>query len=343
MLVRDAATLGEGWHHRRGDAHAEVEALRDAGARGLDVRGSTAYVSLEPCDHHGLTPPCSEALIAAGIARAVIGSLDPDPRTAGGGVRRLLAAGIAVDVVDDPGSRAIVEAFRWRAAHPERPFLTLKMAQSLDGFIAPHQGAQYWLTGGPARERVREMRIEHDAVMVGAGTVRIDDPLLTVRPHHVRRKPYTRVVACERAPIPRASRILQPPADAPAEAYARTIVLAPAGARDRFAGLEDVADVLYAGDPASTELDLPAALLALRARGITSVLCEGGPTLAARLLSLGAVQRAVWFVAPVLLRGPDAVPVLAGAVPLDGWRFDESERAGEDLMLTLELHACSAG
>ncbi len=342
VLVRAGATLGEGWHHRRGEAHAEVEALRDAQARGNDPRGATAYVSLEPCDHHGRTPPCTGALIAAGVARVVIGALDPNPKTAGGGVRRLRAHGIAVDVADDPRARALIERFGWTIAH-DRPYVTLKMAMSLDGYVAARPGAQQWLTGAPARERVRALRAEHDAVMVGAGTIRIDDPQLTVRPHATRRKPYARVVVCETDAIPPASRVLAPPADAPPDAYRRTILLAPAGARAKFAALEALAEVVYVGAEDARELDLAAALVALRERDVATVLCEGGPTLAGRLLAAGLVQRAVWLVAPRFLRAEGAVPVLAGAdlAGADGWRFDRIERLGDDVLLSADLTVCS--
>ncbi len=350
MLVRDGVTLGEGWHRLRGEPHAEVEALRDARARGSDVRGATAYVSLEPCNHQGRTPPCSEALVEAGIARAVMGSLDPNPQTAAGGVRRLRDAGIAVEVLDDAAARALIERFRWTIAH-DRPYVTLKMAMSLDGYVAARHGEQRRLTGPLAGERVRDLRADHDAVMVGAGTIRIDDPLLTVRPHCSRRKPYVRVVVCEREPISLQARVLAPPPDAPPGAYARTIVLAPGGARAQFSVLEPFADVVYAGAGDVRELDLAAALVALREREIVTVLCEGGPTLAARLLAGGLVQRALWFVAPVLLRSDEAVPVLAvddEAVPVpgadamraaDGWRFERSEPVGDDMLLSVDLTA----
>jgi diaminohydroxyphosphoribosylaminopyrimidine deaminase / 5-amino-6-(5-phosphoribosylamino)uracil reductase len=341
VLARDGVTLGEGWHHRRGGAHAEVEALGDARARGNDVRRSTAYVSLEPCDHHGRTPPCSGALIEAEIARVVIGALDPNPKTAEGGVSRLRDAGIVVEIVDDPASAALIERFRWTVAH-DRPYVTLKMAASLDGYVTARRGEQRWLTGRPARELVRDLRVEHDAVMVGAGTIRIDDPLLTVRPHATRQKPYTRVVVCETDAIPVNSRVLAPPSDAPPGAYAATIVLAPGGARARFAGLE-AADVLYVGDGDARQLDLGAALSALRARDISTVLCEGGPTLAGRLLKERLAQRVVWLVAPAFLSGEDAVPALAGADldGSDGWRFDRIERVGDDMLLSADLSSCS--
>jgi diaminohydroxyphosphoribosylaminopyrimidine deaminase/5-amino-6-(5-phosphoribosylamino)uracil reductase len=187
------------------------------------------------------------------------------------------------------------------------------------------------------------LRVAHDAVMVGAGTIRIDDPLLTVRPHATRRKPYTRVVMCETDPIPAGSRVVTPPPDAPAGAYSPTIVLAPGGARARFAVLEAAADVVYVGDDDARELDLGAALVALRARDISTILCEGGPTLAGRLLAARLVQRVVWLLAPTFLSGEDAVPALGGT-DLDGsngWRFDRIERVGDDMLLSADLSSCS--
>jgi diaminohydroxyphosphoribosylaminopyrimidine deaminase/5-amino-6-(5-phosphoribosylamino)uracil reductase len=342
VLVRDGVTLGEGWHHRRGEPHAEVEALRDAHVRGSDVRGATAYVSLEPCNHMGRTAPCTEALIGAQIARVVVGALDPNPKTAEGGVRRLREAGIEVHVADDAASQALIERFRWTIAH-DRPYVTLKMAASLDGYVAPRTGAQQWLTGPLARERVRDLRIEHDAVMVGAGTIRVDDAQLTVRPHATRRKPYARVVVCETDAIPATSRVLAPPPDAPVGAYRPTILLAPRGAREKFAGLERFADVVYVGGDDARQLDLTAALAALRERDIATVLCEGGPTLAGRLLAGGLVQRIVWLVAPTFLRSETAVPALAGAdlTGSNGWRFDRIERVGDDMLLSADLTTCS--
>ncbi|MBV9439056.1 MAG: RibD family protein, partial [Candidatus Eremiobacteraeota bacterium] len=250
---------------------------------------------------------------------------------------------IRVDLTETPEARGLVERFAW-TARTELPFVTLKMAMSVDGFIAPHGGITHSLTGSQARERVRELRIDHDAVMVGAGTVRIDDPRLTVRPHATRRKPYVRVVACESAPIAPTARVLATPQEAPPDAYARTIVLAPAGARDRFAPLESIADVAYAGSADAHVLDLGAALRVLRARGVATVLCEGGPTLAARLLAARLVQRIVWLIAPVLLRSDAAIPVLSGGAvgPYAGWRFDRTERLGDDMLLSANIE-CSPG
>ncbi|HEY9179209.1 MAG TPA: RibD family protein, partial [Candidatus Baltobacteraceae bacterium] len=237
--------------------------------------------------------------------------------------------GIEVEVAGDPSSREIVEPFA-RAVRAQRPYVTLKMAMSLDGYVAGTRGIQQWLTGSQARELVRELRIEHDAVAVGAGTVRVDNPRLTVRPEHRRLVPYRRVVICETDPVDPASLIF-----VPREGYARTIVVAPAGAREPFTLLESVADVRYVGPPDATQLDLEGALCELRAAGITSLLCEGGPTLAARLFDLGLVDRFYGLVAPSLLKGPDAVPVLAHGTLAEvrGLRFDRVERVGADLLI----------
>jgi diaminohydroxyphosphoribosylaminopyrimidine deaminase/5-amino-6-(5-phosphoribosylamino)uracil reductase len=338
VIVRDGRTLGEGWHHRKGAPHAEAEALRNAREAGDDVRGATMYVTLEPHDHLSTMPPCSVAIIDAGIARVVVGALDPNVLTHGRGVARMRDAGVDVAVVDDAACVELIERFA-ATIDSALPFVTLKMAMSLDGCVAPRPGT-HRVTGEVARERVYDLRAEHDAVMVGAGTVRIDDPLLTVRPHRTRHKPYVRVVACETARVPATSRVFAPPPGTPARAYARTIVLAPAGLRDAFAPLAGVAEVVFAGDPGATQLDLLAAMRALRSTGVTTVLCEGGPTLAGRLLAARLVARIVWFVAPTFLYGPEAVPVLAGAdlaTAANEWTFERVERAGDDLMLTARL------
>jgi diaminohydroxyphosphoribosylaminopyrimidine deaminase/5-amino-6-(5-phosphoribosylamino)uracil reductase len=338
VIVRDGRTLGEGWHHRKGEAHAEAEALRAAREAGEDARGATMYVTLEPHDHESTVPPCSRAVIEAGIRRVVVGAIDPNERTHGRGVTRMRDAGVNVEVVDDPCSQALIERFRFTIAS-NRPYLTIKMATSLDGCVAPARST-FAVTGAEARRYVHGLRADHDAVMVGAGTVRVDDPLLTVRPHRNRHKPYVRVIACETAPVPASSRVFAEPVDAPAGAYAPTIVLAPAGAAPAFAPLEDVADVLFVGGPEAHALDLRGALVALRAHGIASVLCEGGPTLAGRLLAQGLAQRVTWLVAPRFLQGPQAVPVLAGAdlaTAANGWCFDRVERLGDDVMLSAPL------
>ncbi len=323
--MREGIVIGEGYHHRAGAAHAETEALRAAG----DARGATLYVSLEPCNHMGRTPPCSRAVIDASVSRVVIGSYDPDSRTAKGGVAAMRNAGIDVAVLDSPESMRLNEPFTKAATVAGRPYLTLKMAVSADGYVAARPHQQQWLTGEGTREAVRELRIAHDAVMVGAGTVRIDDPQLTVRPPHLRLHPYRRIVVCESGTLDSERRIFQP-----VENYERTMVVAPGGARKAFTALHDVADIVFVGDEA--QLDLDAAMRAIRERGIQSVLCEGGPTLAARLLKCALVDRVYWFVAPILLEGDEAVPALnpREGSGLPDMEFDSIERFGEDVMLS---------
>jgi diaminohydroxyphosphoribosylaminopyrimidine deaminase/5-amino-6-(5-phosphoribosylamino)uracil reductase len=330
VVVRDGQIAGEGYHHRAGEPHAEVLALEEAGER---ASGATLYVSLEPCNHFGRTPPCSHAVVAAGIARVVIGAEDPNPKTARGGIDYLRANGIAVEITDDAESNTIVEPFA-RAIRGDRPYVTLKMAMSLDGYIASARGVQHWLTGAAAREFVRELRIAHDAVAVGAGTVRVDNPRLTVRPPHRRLVPYRRVAICETDTVEAKSLIFSPH-----EGYAQTIVLAPAGRRQKFAELERIAEVLYVGPEDSQELDIPQGLRALRAHGIATLLCEGGPTLAGKLFHFGLVDRFYALIAPQLLRSPQAVPVLAHTTlpEVRGLRFDRVERIGPDLLVSASL------
>ncbi|MBC5798793.1 MAG: bifunctional diaminohydroxyphosphoribosylaminopyrimidine deaminase/5-amino-6-(5-phosphoribosylamino)uracil reductase RibD [Candidatus Eremiobacteraeota bacterium] len=339
VIVRGTTTLGEGFHRMRGAPHAEAEALRDAAERGVDVRGATLYVTLEPCDHTGLTPPCSQAVIAAGLARVVVGTPDPNPRTAARGLARLRDAGIAVDVVDDERSRRLIAEFAVSSSRT-RPYLRLKMASSLDGCIAPRRGVPYWLTGEEARAYVRELRARHDAVLVGAGTVRVDDPRLTVRPLSARRKPYRRVVACEGAAVSTQRAVF-----AAAHGYDATIVLAPAGLRARFAELEAVADVMYVGAEDAVQLDLTAALERLRAYDVATILCEGGPTLAGRLLALGLVDRFDWLLAPAFLQNVNAVPVFGDGAGEARLRYDRIDVLGRDVLVSgvpLGEQQCSA-
>ena len=325
VVVRDERIIGEGYHHRAGEPHAEVLALQAA----RDVSGATLYVSLEPCNHFGRTPPCSHAVVAAGIARVVIGAPDPNPKTDGGGLQYLKAHGVDVEVANDDASRAIIEPFA-RAIRAERPYVTVKMAMSLDGYVTSTSGVQQWLTGPQAREFVRDLRIAYDAVAVGAGTVRVDNPRLTVRPPHHRLVPYRRVVLCETDPVPPQSLVFSP-----RHGYDATIVAAPRGRRERFAALEPVADMLYVGGEDSQQIDIAQALRDLRARGITSLLCEGGPTFAGNLAQLGLVDRFYVLVAPQLLHAEGAVPVLVGLTlpEVRGLRFDGVERLGPDLLV----------
>ncbi len=327
IVVRDGRVIGEGYHHRAGDPHAEANALTQAG----DARGATVYVTLEPCNHIGRTPACSRALIEAGVARVVIGTRDPNPKTSGGGIDALREAGIAIELVDEPRAHQLIEPFAYAVTH-DRPFVALKMAMSLDGRITSQPGVQEWITSEEERLYVRDLRIAYDAIMVGAGTVRVDDPQLTVRPPSHRLQPFKRIIACETDSVSEHSRVF-----APIEGYATTIVLAPNGARERFANLRGVADVVFVGSADESQLNLRDAVIALRERGVQSVLCEGGPTLAARTIAARIVDRFYWAIAPVLLTAPAAVPVLAGAdlaTLRRRLRFDRMDQIGCDVVIS---------
>ncbi len=325
VVVRDGRVVGEGYHHRAGAPHAEVNALHNAGSR---ARDATLYVSLEPCGHVGRTPPCAQAVAAAGVTRVVAGTLDP---TGHGGGAQLRERGIEVAVAGDAAAQALIEAFA-RANALRRPYLAVKMAMSLDGAVAREPGVREPLGSDAEQRYVRELRIAHDAVMVGAGTVRVDDPMLTVRPQHDRGRPYVRIVACESDGVSPASHVF-----APAEGYAETIVLAPPALRPRLEHLAEVAEVLAIGDASAGTLDLSKAMEALRRRGVYSVLCEGGPKLAAALIAGGLADRFHWAVAPRFLHAERAVPVLRGvdlASRAVRARFDAVERVGGDVVLS---------
>jgi diaminohydroxyphosphoribosylaminopyrimidine deaminase/5-amino-6-(5-phosphoribosylamino)uracil reductase len=325
VVVAEGRPIGEGYHHVAGSAHAEVNALEQAGGR---TRGATLYTSLEPCRHQGRTPPCTGAVAKAGIARVVVGTSDPSGR---GGASELRDRGITVTFADDAAARELIEAFAIAGAR-QRPYVTLKMAASRDGADARRPGVREQLTANEAQRYVRQLRIAHDAVMVGAGTVEIDDPLLTVRPAHDRLRPYVRVVVCGSRVPPARSRVFQR-----ADGYERTIVLAPPALKDGLRELESISDVLYVGDRPTSQIDLALALKLLRKAGIDSVLCEGGPTLASSLIAAGQVDRLHWLIAPRFLSGDRAVPVLAGTDLAElqlRVRFDRVERAGEDVVLS---------
>jgi diaminohydroxyphosphoribosylaminopyrimidine deaminase/5-amino-6-(5-phosphoribosylamino)uracil reductase len=316
-VVRDGRLVAEGYHYEAGREHAEVHALDRAGPR---ASGATLYVSLEPCRHVGRTPPCTDALFRAGVARVVVGTIDPVHH---GGAAELRERGIPVAIAGDADAEALVESFV-RSSERDRPYVALKMAASLDGRVTSRPGVREQLTSETARRYVRELRARYDAVMVGAKTIRIDDPLLTVRPAHDRLRPYVRIVVCRnRAPSAR-SRIF-----APVGGYAKTIVLAPPALRNEMRELEDAADVLYAEN-------LVQGVRLLRERDVYSVLCEGGPSLAASLLAQRCVDRFYWLIAPRFINGDTAVPALAGFHLDSAMRlnFDRVDRAGDDVVLS---------
>jgi diaminohydroxyphosphoribosylaminopyrimidine deaminase/5-amino-6-(5-phosphoribosylamino)uracil reductase len=322
VVVRDGRIVGEGAHREFGGAHAEVEALTGAGE---NARGADLFVTLEPCTHHGKTPPCVDAIIAAGIARVVVAVRDPNPE-AGGGVERLRAAGIRVDVgvrVDEASelNAAFLHSFRL-----DRPWVTLKLAISLDAAIANASGTTSWLTGPPARQRVHHIRAGNDAIAVGMGTVLADDPLLTVRDAVPPRVRPTRVIFSRQGRLPLTSRLAQGTHEAPVVVFAA----APDPSYDH--ALREL------GVEVLTSPSLRESLQTLRQRGIHSLLVEGGASLTSAILEEDLVDRVILIQAPILL-GKGALPAFGGlsigSAKEFRFRLLRSEWVGDDHMMVL--------
>jgi len=328
VIVREGRIVGRGWTQPGGRPHAEAMALAQAGQA---ARGATAYVTLEPCAHHGQTPPCAGALVDAGVARVVAAIEDPDPRVAGGGHAMLRAAGVQVDtgLMALEAQQAQV-GFLSRVTRG-RPMVTLKLASSFDGRIATASGESQWITGPHARRMVHAMRARHDAVLVGGGTARADDPMLTVRGLGAARQPV-RVVATRRLDLPLEGMLAQSAHEVPLWLVHGTKATAAMADAWRAKG----AVLLPAGVAPGGHIDPAALLQALGEKGLTRVFCEGGGALAASLLGAGLADELIGFTAGIAL-GAEGRPSL-GAMGVDALaeapRFTliETRAIGGDVM-----------
>ncbi|MBL8711072.1 MAG: bifunctional diaminohydroxyphosphoribosylaminopyrimidine deaminase/5-amino-6-(5-phosphoribosylamino)uracil reductase RibD [Rhodospirillaceae bacterium] len=322
IVAASGEVVGRGHTQPGGRPHAETEALAMAGGR---ARGATAYVSLEPCAHHGETPPCAEALAAAGIARCVIAADDPDPRVAGAGIAILERAGVSVTRhVLREEAEDLNAGFLMRLAKG-RPLVTLKLATSLDGKIATLSGKSKWITGPAARSRGHLLRAEHDAILIGSGTALADDPELTCRLPGLADRSPRRIVLDTRLRLSPTARLSGPGGWLVTGNGYQAADLA----RYRNAGME-VIEVERLRD----RLDIGAALRALGARGVTRLLVEGGAAITTSLLAADLVDRLAWFRAPMPL-GNDGMAAIGelGVARLDlGHRFAlvSSQRLGDD-------------
>jgi diaminohydroxyphosphoribosylaminopyrimidine deaminase/5-amino-6-(5-phosphoribosylamino)uracil reductase len=336
VVVRDGMVVGRGFHPKAGEPHAEIFALREAGEA---ARGADLYVTLEPCCHTGRTGPCTEAILAAGVVRVYIGCTDPNPQVSGRGCEQLRASGVEVVsgvLVDD--CRRLIAPFA-KHVRTGLPYVTLKAALTLDGNLATSSGNSQWITGPESRERVHRLRDRSDAVMVGIGTVLADNPRLTTRLPQGGGHDPLRIVIDSRLMTPEEALVVTGPSAA--GVLIATTADAPEGKARRLRSLG--AEVLRVGDGPSVDLSL--LLCDLGARGIQSILLEGGGRLNSAALQAGIVDRCMLFYAPLLLGGRGiglfagtGVEFLADAVRLKGLRV---EQVGNDVLLEGELPSCS--
>lgn len=333
LIVKDGMIAGRGWTQSGGQPHAETEAVARAGRV---AKGADAYVTLEPCCHHGKTPPCTGALIAAGIRRVAVAVEDPDPRVSGKGVTALRAAGIAVDLGLCADEARDVNAGFFSTVLRGRPLVTLKLATSLDGRLAVALGESRWITGEPARARGHLLRATTDAVMVGSGTVLADDPELTCRLPGLSNRNPVRVVIDGSMRVPLTARLVADARQTPTWFVVRHGI-----SGDRRTALASCGvEVIDVPTTATGETDLAAVLTTLGNRGITRVVVEGGARLAAALVHGDLVDRIAWFHAPSLIGGDGrpALDALGVAAPGEAPRFVRVgvEAIGDDMLETLQ-------
>ena len=331
VLVQGDRVVGRGWTQPGGRPHAEAEALGRAGAA---ARAATAYVTLEPCAHHGRTPPCAEALIAAGVARCVVALEDPDPRVAGKGIAKLRDAGLEVLVGPSAEAAAEINAGYLTRQRQGRPLMTLKLATSLDGQIATRRGESQWITGPAARARGHLLRARHDAILIGSGTAIADDPRLDARLPGLAEASPIRIVLDGRLRLTLTHDLVRR-----AEEQPTWLVTRVGSDPTRLRAYSDAGvEVIEVALDDEGNLSLPAALSALGSRGLTRVLVEGGGRIAAALLRLDLIDRLVWFHGPRVIGGDgvhavtgfglDTLAQAPGFVPLGVTRL------GADLMET---------
>jgi diaminohydroxyphosphoribosylaminopyrimidine deaminase / 5-amino-6-(5-phosphoribosylamino)uracil reductase len=298
VLVKDGRVVGRGWTQPGGRPHAESEAIDRAGSA---ARGSTAYVTLEPCAHHGRTPPCVDLMLSAGIARAVVAAVDPDPRVDGKGIERLRQAGMVVDVgCMEAEACRLNSGFFLRMQH-RRPFIALKLATSADGRIATATGDSQWITGPAARAEGHRLRLRHDAILVGSGTALADDPMLTCRLPGLQHRSPVRVVLDRRLRLPPDGRLARSAAEQPVWLFTS------AGEGSEARSLRSKGVTFFSTAGQDSTMALQHALATLAEQGITRVLVEGGATLATAFLRAGMVDLLYQFAAPMLI-GADGYP-----------------------------------
>lgn len=323
VIVKGGRIVGEGWHARTGTPHAEIHALKAAGS---DARGATAYVTLEPCSHHGRTPPCAEALIQAGVVRVVSAMTDPNPLVAGGGIDMLTLAGIQAEIgLMENEARALNPGFISRMTR-QRPWVRLKTASTLDGKTALSNGQSQWITGEAARADVQKLRARACAILTGSGTVLADNPRMNVRDFDIGRQPLRVIV----------DSALRTPADA---AMLPALIACHHAESDARAALEQAGAEVIELPGAGSRVDLVALFTLLAQRGINELHVEAGAALNGALLAAGLVDEWVAYVAPMAVgddaRGLFAQPPLTALTDAARFRMSDVRQIGDDLRLTL--------
>lgn len=330
IVLQGTRVVGEGWHAEYGGVHAEAAALAGAGA---STRGATVVVTLEPCNHRAKQPPCSDALIAAGVKEVVAAVADPNP-IAAGGAEKLRAAGITVTLgLREEEARIQNATFFHRFRHPDRPFVALKLATTLDGRIADQAGRSRWISGNEARDYVHWLRAGFDAIGVGGHTATIDDASLTVRGTVEPRKAPVRVVFTRHAEVPESLTLVKSAREVPTILFTESHRPSPRLAELEEAGVE----VLWVSS-------LAEALSQLKQRGVESILIEGGGRLAGALLAADLVDRYYWIQSPVWL-GESGIPAVAGLpgttlVEAERWEVVDRRILGQDTLLVADREPC---
>ena len=335
VVVKDDRVLGRGYHQALGGPHAEVNAIDDAGEA---ARGATLYVTLEPCNHYGRTPPCTQRILNAGVGRVVVAMADPNPNVAGGGNDYLESMGLDVTCgVCEADAVALNESFI-KFMHTQRPFVVLKMAATLDGRIATSSGDARWVTGAQARAFVHQLRHNMDAIMVGIGTVLADDPELSTRLEQGGGIDPVRVILDSRLTISAEARLLNQLSTAET-----LIVCGPEAPEEKQLSLSEKGACLIQLPLVADRIDLKALMKELGARGLTSLLVEGGAQVAGAALNAGIVDKVHFFYAPKVMGG-EGIPICTGKGPEKmseclPIRRTTVSRAGEDILITGYLNA----
>ncbi|MFZ3170636.1 MAG: bifunctional diaminohydroxyphosphoribosylaminopyrimidine deaminase/5-amino-6-(5-phosphoribosylamino)uracil reductase RibD [Carboxydocellales bacterium] len=305
IVVKEGKIVGEGYHQKAGTPHAEVHALK---AAGLDAKGATIYVTLEPCSHHGRTPPCTEAIIKAGITKVVAAMTDPNPLVAGRGLEKLRRAGLEVVLgVLETEARQLNEVFLSYITS-RQPFVLMKSAMTLDGKISTRSGHSRWVTGQKARAYVHELRDEYDSILVGIGTVLADDPALTTRLEDKAGKDPVRIVVDSEGRLPLDAKVLTQKSDAPT-----IVAVTPRALEEKLAQLQAAgAEILVTREDSKGMVDLTHLMELLGQREIASVMVEGGAQINAAALTAGVVDKVAMFIAPKLIGGQQAPGPVGG-------------------------------